>query len=45
MANWKVERQAAPVWVRPLLPLISILITFIMTGLILVAMRVNPFEA
>lgn len=45
MLNWKVERRPAPLWVRPLLPLISVLITFILSGLVLLAIGVNPFEA
>jgi general nucleoside transport system permease protein len=45
MASWKVERRPAPYWVRPILPLISILVTFVLTGLVLLAEGVNPFEA
>ena len=45
MAKWKIERRPAPLWVRPLLPLISILVTFILTGILMLLENVNPFEA
>jgi ABC-type uncharacterized transport system permease subunit len=45
MASLKIERSPAPLWVRPLLPLVGILVTFILTGLIILAIGQNPFEA
>jgi len=45
MSAWKIERRPAPVWARPLIPLISILITFLITGILILAEQVNPFEA
>jgi general nucleoside transport system permease protein len=45
MTPWKIERRPAPLWVRPLIPLISILLTFLLTGILILAERVNPFEA
>jgi simple sugar transport system permease protein len=45
MLRWKIERQPAPLWVRSLLPLISILVTFLLTGILIVAEKANPLEA
>jgi simple sugar transport system permease protein len=45
MSRWKIERRPAPLWARPLIPLVSILITFILTGILILAEQVNPFEA
>jgi ABC-type uncharacterized transport system permease subunit len=45
MAKWKLERRPAPLWVRPLLPLISILITFLLTGILILAENANPLTA
>ena len=45
MIPWKIERRPAPMWVRPLIPLISIVLTFLLTGILILAEQVNPFEA
>jgi simple sugar transport system permease protein len=33
------------VWIRPLIPILSILVTFLLTGLLILAEQENPFEA
>ncbi len=45
MARWKIERQAAPMWVRPLIPLVAIVATFLLTAILLLLAEANPFEA
>ena len=45
MLRYKVERRAAPLWVRPLIPLISILVTFLLASIVVLLLKKNPFEA
>jgi len=45
MLNWKIERRPAPLWVRPLIPLVSILVTFLLTGILILVQNANPLEA
>jgi simple sugar transport system permease protein len=41
----KLERLPAPVWVRPLIPVAAILITFLLTAALVVLVKANPLEA
>lgn len=41
----RIERRAAPLWFRPLAPVIAIVITFLLTAILVVASHANPFEA
>lgn len=43
--NLKLERRAAPMWVRPLIPLVAILVTFIVTSIFIILAGANPFQA
>jgi len=45
MVKWRIERQAAPVWVRPIIPLVSIVVTFLLTAVLLVLAKADPFVA
>lgn len=45
MITLKIERATAPVWVRPLIPLISVLITFTLTAILVALAKANPLEA
>ena len=45
MLNLKVERAPAPVWMRSLIPIIAIPVTFLITSLIILAAGANPFTA
>jgi len=41
----KIERRPAPVWVRAVIPLAAILVTFILTSILILVAKANPFEA
>jgi general nucleoside transport system permease protein len=43
MMNLKVERAPAPVWMRTLIPIIAIPVTFLITSLLILAAGANPF--
>jgi simple sugar transport system permease protein len=43
--NFTVERQNPPVWLRPLLPLVAIVLTFVLTSVLVVLVHANPLEA
>jgi general nucleoside transport system permease protein len=41
----KIERLPAPVWARPLIPLVAIVITFLITSTLVLLVKANPLEA
>jgi simple sugar transport system permease protein len=41
----RIERTAAPLWMRPLLPVAAILLTFIITSVLVLLVGANPFQA
>lgn len=43
--KFKIERAAAPFWVRPLIPIMAVLVTFIVTSVLILAAKANPFGA
>jgi len=43
--KFRVERAIAPLWVRPLIPIIAALVTFILTATLVVMAEANPLEA
>jgi len=43
--GWRFEKGSAPWWARALIPVISILLTFILTTTLLAVVRANPFQA
>ncbi|GAB4532672.1 MAG: ABC transporter permease [Anaerolineae bacterium] len=45
MLKVRVERSAAPVWMRSLIPLIAILVTFLLTATLILLAGANPLEA
>lgn len=45
MLRVRIERSAAPVWMRSLIPLVAILITFVLTAALIVWSGASPLEA
>jgi len=45
MAHLRIERRTAPLWVRPLIPIIAVVITFTLTASLVVLAKANPLEA
>jgi len=45
MFGWRLEPGSAPWWMRGLIPVLSIVITFSLTATLLVFARANPFAA
>jgi general nucleoside transport system permease protein len=43
--NWKIERAPSPVWMRTLIPVIAIPVTFLITSVLLLWVQANPLEA
>ena len=43
--GFRFERANAPVWLRPLLPLAAVVITFLLTATLVVMVDANPLEA
>lgn len=41
----RIERRPAPLWFRPLAPVIAVLLTFTITAVLVIAARANPFTA
>jgi simple sugar transport system permease protein len=41
----KIERLPAPVWVRPLIPVAAIILTFLLTATLVLLVKANPLEA
>jgi simple sugar transport system permease protein len=41
----RFERRPAPVWMRVLIPIVAVIITFLITALFVVAVNANPLEA
>src|SRR5678816_1002962 len=45
MLGWRLERGPAPWWLRGLIPLLAIAVTFVLTAALLAVVRANPFTA
>ena len=45
MLRFKIERRPAPLWIRPLIPIIAVGVTFILTSVFIIWAKANPFEA
>lgn len=45
MPGLKFERNPAPVWMRPLIPIMAILVTFVLTTALVLLVKANPVEA
>ncbi len=45
MPKLRIERRTSPLWVKPLIPIIAIGITFLLTSVLILWAKANPFEA
>ena len=45
MTRLRIERATAPLWVRPLIPVIAAVITFTLTATLVILAKANPLEA
>lgn len=45
MPRFKIERVAAPIWMRILIPVVAVLVTFLITSILIVWAKANPLEA
>lgn len=45
MPKLRIERRPSPMWVRPLIPVIAVVVTFIITAVLVIAAHANPFTA
>ena len=45
MLGWRLERGPAPWWLRGLIPLLAIAVTFVLSAALLGVVRTNPFAA
>lgn len=45
MAKYKLERQPAPLWTRIAIPIVSVVVTFIISSVFLLLAHANPFVA
>jgi len=43
--GWRLEKGSAPWWLRALIPVISIMVTFLLSTVFLAVARANPFAA
>lgn len=45
MWRFKIERVPSPVWIRPLIPVLAVIVTFLLTATLIGLTRANPLEA
>jgi general nucleoside transport system permease protein len=45
MAKYRIERAPGPVWMRTLIPIIAIPVTFIITSILILAAKASPIQA
>lgn len=45
MIKFKLERTPAPMWSKALIPVVAVLVTFILTSILIIAAKANPFTA
>lgn len=45
MIGFRLERVPAPVWMRPLIPILAVVVTFLITAILVVLVNANPIEA
>ena len=45
MVKFKIERMPAPIWAKTLIPVAAVLVTFIITSVLIMLAKANPFAA
>lgn len=45
MAKLKIERTAAPLWVKTVIPVAAVFVTFLVTSILIILAKANPFAA
>jgi ABC-type uncharacterized transport system permease subunit len=45
MLGFRIEKTGAPVWVRALIPVLAVIVTFLLTAALVLLAEVNPFQA
>jgi general nucleoside transport system permease protein len=45
LINLRIERAPSPLWLRPLIPIIAIPVTFLLTSILIFAAHANPLDA
>ena len=45
MVKFKIERAAAPFWTKTLIPIVAVLVTFLITSILIILAKANPFAA
>jgi ABC-type uncharacterized transport system permease subunit len=45
MLRFRIERAAAPLWLLALLPVLSVLVTFLLVSVLIIAAGANPLSA
>ena len=45
MPKYRIERAPAPIWMRTVIPIAAIVVTFIITSILVIWAKANPLEA
>ncbi|KAF0111839.1 MAG: simple sugar transport system permease protein [Chloroflexi bacterium] len=45
MFKFRIERAPAPMWTKPLIPIVAILVTFLITSILIILAKANPLQA
>ena len=45
MVKFKIERSPAPLWAKTLIPIVAVLVTFLITSILIIIAKANPFAA
>jgi general nucleoside transport system permease protein len=45
VVKFKIERAAAPFWTKTLIPVVAVLVTFLITSVLIIIAKANPFSA
>lgn len=45
MSKLRIERAAAPIWAKPLIPIVAVVVTFLVTSVLIIIAKANPVSA